>query len=86
MSRVYLLVLVEDAFDFFGNPMPAIRDGIIKGNWHRVEHNRARPRHSPQRRAGASLANRRWRHGYRQCGPGTTAPVRSASGEPVRPA
>ena len=22
VSRVYLLVLVEDAFDFFGDPMP----------------------------------------------------------------
>ena len=31
MSRVHLLVLVENAFDFFGDPMPAIRDGIIKG-------------------------------------------------------
>jgi hypothetical protein len=32
-----------------------------------VEHKRARPRHSPQRRAGASLANRRWRPLYQQC-------------------
>jgi hypothetical protein len=59
-----------------------IRDGIIKGTGIEWSINvRARVT-----RAGASLANRRWRHGYRQCGPCTTVPARSASGEPVRPA
>ena len=57
-----------------------IRDGIIKGTGIEWSINvRARVT-----RAGASLANRRWRHGYRQCGQRALGPA-SQSGRRSAP-